>query len=66
MADAASALSKPVVIISSKPAEDNKTLEELRMETLDIFRPKGIPVYLTLQEATASISKVLSWNMKKS
>jgi len=64
MAEAAAALSKPVVIISSKPAEDNVRLEELRMETLDIFRPKGIPVYLTLQEATNAISKVLNWKLK--
>jgi len=58
-------VSKPVIPILTKAAEDHPRLEELRVMAMTIFREAGLPMYNSLQETVTAISRILPWSTAK-
>lgn len=59
--EAARKTHKPIIPILSKFTDNDLSIEDVRINMIDIFRSSGLPVFQTPQDAIASIRGVLSW-----
>ena len=62
IASKAGELSKPVIVVVGRTADDNPRIEQLRLLALSIFRGAGLPIYFTLQDAVYATSRILRWS----
>jgi len=58
-------LSKPVVPVLFRAAEDNPRVEQLRQLALTVFRQASLPMYNNLEEAVNAIRLILVWSRKR-
>jgi len=62
--EAAKDMSKPIVPVLSRYAEDDIEMEKARLSIFSSFRRAGLPVYSTIQDAIYSIRRYLEWSSK--
>jgi len=55
-------LSKPVVPVLFRAAEDHPRVEELRLLSLKVFRDSGMPMYNDLEDAVDALRLTLPWS----
>jgi len=62
---AAKELTKPVIPILARSADDKPRLEEIRLLALSIFRDAGMAMYNYLEDAVLAIRAVLPWSVRR-
>lgn len=65
IASKAGALSKPVIVVVGRTADDNPRIEQSRLLALSIFRGARLPMYFTLQDAVYATSRILRWSARR-
>lgn len=58
-------LSKPVVPVFFRAAEDHPRVEQVRLLALTIFREARLPMYNNLEEAVQAVRLILAWSRKR-
>jgi hypothetical protein len=58
-------LTKPVIPILAKSADDKPRLEEIRLLALSIFGDAGMSMYNYLEDAVAAVRAVLPWSLSR-
>ena len=61
-----SKLDKAVIPVLSNYMEDDLQVEQAGHKIHALFRGAGLPVYRTIQDATAAIHEILEWNRQGS
>jgi hypothetical protein len=62
IAACAKELSKPVVPILFRAAEDHPRVEQLRLLSLKVFRDSSLPMYNNLEDAVGAMRLALPWS----
>jgi acyl-CoA synthetase (NDP forming) len=61
----AEGLTKPVIPVLAKSADDKPRLEEIRLLALSIFMGAGMSMYNDLEDAVAAVRAVLPWGLSQ-
>ena len=62
---AAREITKPVIPVLAKSADDKPRLEEIRLLALSIFGDAGMSMYNYLEDAVAAVRAVLPWSLSR-